>query len=98
MEINKIKEGTKLCVALDGRLDTTSAPALEETLKTELEGVTEFVLDLEKLAYISSAGLRVILYAQKTINKQGSMKIVNAGEDILDIFEITGFSGILTIE
>lgn len=98
MEINKIKEGTKLCVALDGRLDTTSAPALEETLKTELEGVTEFVLDLEKLAYISSAGLRVILYAQKTMNKQGSMKIVNAGEDILDIFEITGFSDILTIE
>lgn len=84
--------------ALEGRLDTVTAPALQEALKDTLEGVSELTLDFEKLKYISSAGLRVLLFAQKTMNRQGKMKLIHVGETILDIFEVTGFSDILTIE
>ncbi len=98
MNIAKTKNGTALTFALEGRLDTVTAPELETTLKNELEGVTELVFDLEKLDYISSAGLRVLLSAQKTMNSQGSMKVLHANEMILEIFEITGFSDILTLE
>jgi len=97
MEITKQLSGTKLTVALEGRLDTTTAPQFEAELKTSLDGVTELVLDFEKLAYVSSAGLRVILSAQKTMNKQGSMTICHVSPDIMEVFEITGFSDILTI-
>lgn len=98
MNLIKNKDGEKLVVALDGRLDTTTAPLLEETIKTELEGVSELTLDFEKLEYISSAGLRVILVAQKIMNTQGRMTIKNVCEEVADIFEITGFCDILTIE
>jgi anti-sigma B factor antagonist len=97
MNIAKTKNETALTLALEGRLDTVTAPELEATLKSELEGVTELVFDLEKLDYISSAGLRVLLSAQKTMNRQGSMKVLHANETILEIFEITGFSDILTL-
>lgn len=98
MNIIKNGDGEKLIIALDGRLDTTTSPELEATLSEALEGVTDFELNLEKLAYISSAGLRILLNAQKRMNKQGKMKLTNVSEDIMDIFEITGFAGILTIE
>ena len=98
MTIQQIKNEKTLTVALEGRLDTMTAPELEATLKTALEGVEELTFDFEKLDYISSAGLRVLLAAQKTMNRQGSMKVKNANEIILEIFEVTGFSDILTIE
>ena len=98
MNINQIKDGNTLTISLVGRLDTTTAPELEEVLKEALEGVEDLCFDLEKLEYISSAGLRVLLQAQKTMNKQGTMKVKNAGEIIMEIFEVTGFTDILTIE
>ena len=98
MKIEKNLNEKNLVVALEGRLDTTTAPQLEEELKAGLEGVTDLVIDLSKLEYVSSAGLRVLLAAQKTMNKQGSMVIHNANSDLMDIFEVTGFSDILTIE
>ena len=98
MTIQQIKNENALTVALEGRLDTMTAPELETTLKTALEGVEELTFDFEKLDYISSAGLRVLLAAQKTMNRQGSMKVIHANEIILEIFEVTGFSDILTIE
>ena len=97
MTINQKKTDEKLTVELEGRLDTTTAPQLEETLKSSLEGITELELDLKDLVYISSAGLRVLLAAQKVMNKQGSMVILNANEDLMEIFEVTGFTDILTI-
>ena len=97
MTINQNKDGNKLTVALEGRLDTTTAPELESALKEALDGVTELELDLKELAYISSAGLRVLLSAQKVMNKQGSMVILNANSDLMEIFEVTGFTDILTI-
>ncbi len=98
MTIQKTRNGNTLTIAPEGRLDTMTAPELEGLLKESLEGVTELVFDLEKLDYISSAGLRVLLSAQKTMNNQGSMKILHANEMILEIFEVTGFTDILTIE
>ncbi len=98
MEIIQKKENTSLEIALVGRLDTTTAPQLEAVVKENLEGVTDLVLDFTKLEYVSSAGLRVILASQKTMNKQGSMVIRHVSPDIQEVFEITGFSDILTIE
>lgn len=98
MKINKTVTGTQLTVAIEGRIDTTTAPQLEAELKASLEGITDLCFDLSKLDYISSAGLRVLLAAQKLMNRQGSMKLVNVNETVMDIFEVTGFSGILTIE
>ena len=98
MMIYKEKNGSALSVALEGRLDTSTAPVLEQTLKGSLDGVSELVLDFAGLEYISSAGLRVLLAAQKAMNKQGSMKLKNVNETIMEIFEVTGFSDILTIE
>lgn len=98
MEIIKNTNGNSLSIELIGRLDTTTAPQLEAELKTALNGTTELVFDLAKLEYISSAGLRVLLSAQKVMNKQGSMIIRNANEEIKGVFEITGFCDILTIE
>ncbi|MBO5564887.1 MAG: STAS domain-containing protein [Lachnospiraceae bacterium] len=98
LNITKNLDAGALNVALEGRLDTTTAPELEESLKESFEGVQDLTIDLEKLEYISSAGLRVLLFAQKTMNKQGTMKVVKASDTIMEIFEVTGFSDILTIE
>lgn len=98
MTIEKTQNGTALTLALEGRLDTTTAPMLEGEIKNAIDGITDLVLDFAKLDYISSAGLRVLLAAQKTMNKQGKMTIRNACSDIMEVFEITGFSDILTIE
>ena len=96
MTIAKTREGGKLTLALEGRLDTTTAPQLEAEVK-HLDGVTELVLDFEKLEYLSSAGLRVSLAAQKTMNRQGTMVIRQVNETIMEVFEVTGFADILTI-
>lgn len=98
MEIIKNLDNTTLKLSLQGRLDTTTAPQLEETLQASLDGITELILDFADLKYISSAGLRIILGAQKIMSKQGSMKICHVSPDIMEVFEITGFSDILTIE
>lgn len=98
MNIVKTAEGEKLLLQIEGRLDTTTAPQLEEELKNSIDGVTDLTLDFEKLEYVSSAGLRVLLGAQKTMNKQGKMVIINVCDDINEVFEITGFSDILTIK
>lgn len=97
MNVTKNLEGSKLTVAVEGRLDTTTAPALEDALKDALGGVEELALDFGQLQYISSAGLRVLLSLQKTMNKQGSMKVCNANDDIMEVFDITGFTDVLTI-
>ena len=98
MNIIKTKEGSTLSLALEGRLDTTTAPQLEAALHDAMNGVTELNMDFEKLEYLSSAGLRVILAAQKTMNRQGSMVIRHVNETIQEVFEVTGFVDILTIE
>ncbi len=98
MNIVKNLEGTKLVIALEGRLDTTTAPELENEVKQSVENVTELIFDFEKLEYISSAGLRVLLAAQKIMNKQGTMVVKNVDATIMEIFEVTGFSDILKIE
>ncbi len=98
LNITKNTNASELTVSLTGRLDTTTAPELEKELKASLDGVTTLVIDMTALDYISSAGLRVLLSAQKTMNKQGEMKVVHVGETIMEIFEVTGFSDILTIE
>ena len=98
MTITKNQNGTRLDLALEGRLDTTTAPQLEAELKQSVNGVTELALDFSKLEYLSSAGLRVLLSAQKVMNRQGSMVIKNVNETIMEIFEVTGFSDILTVE
>ena len=98
LNINKTVENEKTVYMLEGRLDTVTAPDLEKELKASLDGVKELVLDFEKLEYISAAGLRVLLAAQKTMTKQGEMKLIHVNETIMEIFEVTGFSDILTIE
>ena len=98
MTITKEQNGQELSIALAGRLDTTTSPELEGELKGSLDGITSLTIDLAALDYISSAGLRVLLSAQKTMNKQGSMVVKNVSEEIMEVFEVTGFSDILTIE
>ncbi|MDO4540033.1 MAG: STAS domain-containing protein [Syntrophomonadaceae bacterium] len=98
MIIEKNQQGTTLKFTLSGRLDTSTAPELEQELKTALEGVEKLAFDLAGLDYLSSAGLRVLLSAQKTMNKQGSMVVRNVNETVREIFEVTGFDDILTIE
>lgn len=98
MTITKNLTDTTLSIALEGRLDTTSAPQLEAKLRQSLNGITRLELDFAALEYISSAGLRVLLAAQKVMNKQGQMVIRNVSETVMEVFEITGFTDILTIE
>ena len=99
MNITKTVEGEKLTVALEGRLDTLTAPELEESLSSALEGIKELVLDLSGLEYLSSAGLRVVLSTFKTVSAaEGKMTICNASEMVGKVFELTGFSNILSIE
>lgn len=97
LNIQKKIENGKAVFLLEGRLDTTSSPALEEELKSALPGLTQLTFDFEKLEYISSAGLRVLLSTQKQMNKQGEMKVVHVGQTIMEIFTVTGFTEILTI-
>ncbi len=98
LNITKQIDGTNATVVLEGRLDTTTAPQLESELKSFIDSVKVLVFDFEKLEYISSAGLRVLLSAQKTMSKQGSMKLIHVSDEVNEIFEVTGFSDILTIE
>ena len=98
LKINKTIENNKATLALSGRLDTTTAPELDAELKACIFDLTELIFDVKDLDYISSAGLRVLLSAQKVMNKQGTMIVRNANEVIMEIFEVTGFSDILTIE
>ena len=98
MTIEKTLNGTELTINLIGRLDTTTAPQLEAELKQNISGVEKLVLNFAALEYLSSAGLRVLLAAQKVMNKQGEMIVRNVNETIAEIFEVTGFSDILTVE
>ena len=97
MNIIKTQDDGTLTIALEGRMDITTAPNLEQEIKN-MEGVTELIFDLEKLSYISSAGLRVLLLAQKKMSKQGSMKVIHVNEMVMDVFVNMGFADILTIE
>ena len=98
LNITKDANGSYLMIALEGRLDTVTAPVLESELRGALDGVDDFIIDIQNLQYISSAGLRVLLSAQKIMNRQGRMVVKNASEDVREIFDVTGFSDILTIE
>ena len=98
LRIEKTTENNSLTYTLSGRLDTLTAPELELDLNGALDGVTELIFDLNALDYLSSAGLRVLLTAQKRMNTQGAMRVRNVNETIREIFDITGFSDILTIE
>ena len=98
MNITKKQNGTALEIALEGRLDTTTAPDLEKELKESINGVTALTLNLEKLDYVSSAGLRVMLSAHKAMRSQGAMKVTNVNEVVREVFDVTGFSDILDIE
>ena len=98
MNIQKTASRTTLTVALEGRLDTTTAPKLEEEPRGSVDGVSRLVFDLAKLEYISSAGLRVLLAMQKLMNRQGAMLLRNVNEAVMKVFEVTGFSDILRIE
>ena len=98
LNITRKGEGTKVEFALEGRLDTVTAPDLEKVLNESLSGMEELILDFAGLEYISSAGLRVLLSAQKVMNRQGKMTLRHVNETIMEIFEVTGFSDILTIE
>ena len=97
MTVDKKYQDEKLTVSISGRLDTTTSPELEAALKDSLDTVKELVMDLSDLEYISSAGLRVLLATQKVMNKQGEMKVCGVNDVIMEIFEVTGFSDILTI-
>ena len=98
MTIDKMIEEKKLTITLTGRLDTTTAPQLETELKQNISGVEALILDFSGLEYLSYAGLRVLLSAQKVMNRQGSMTVKNVNEIIMEIFEVTGFVDLLTIE
>lgn len=98
MTIERIMEGNQMTVVLTGRLDTTTAPKLETELKQNISGVEMLVLDFAALEYLSSAGLRVLLAAQKVMNKQGEMVVKNVNETIMEIFEVTGFVDVLNIQ
>lgn len=98
MKLTKTIQETVLNIAIEGRIDTTTAPQFEAELKTSVSGVTELHLDFAGVEYISSAGLRVLLSAQKVMNRQGKMVITNVNEAVMDVFDVTGFVDILTIE
>ncbi len=98
MKITKTMNGTALNIALEGRLDTTTAPELEQALKESLDSATALTLDFSALDYISSAGLRVLLSAHKTMSKKGGMVVKNVNEIVSEVFDVTGFADILNIE
>ena len=96
IEIKRNPEETTIVLA--GRLDTTTAPALDKTINEDIADVKHLVIDIKRLEYVSSAGLRVFLSAQKKMQKIGSMKVINVREEVMEVFEMTGFADILTIE
>ena len=98
MTINKKSAGNKLTIELEGKLDTGTSPELSKVLNSSLDGVNELVFDFEKLFYISSAGIRVLLTAQKTMKTQGTMKVKNVSDAVMEVFSITGVSRILDID
>ena len=98
MTIEIKKNNQELTIEITGRLDTTTAPALEKTINENLDGVKTLILDLKSLEYLSSAGLRVLLSAQKKMQQFGTMKVTNVCELVMEVFEMTGFADILTIE
>ncbi len=98
MKITKNKDGTNLTIALEGRLDTTTAPELEKELNASIAGAESLTLDFSMLDYISSAGLRVLLSAHKTMSAKGGMKVTHVNEIVSEVFDVTGFADILTIE
>ena len=98
LDIKKNQDGSTLEFVLEGRLDTITAPQLEEEVRSSIDGITELIFDFKDLSYVSSAGLRVLLSAQKTMNEKGSMVVKNVSDEIQEIFDVTGFSDILTIE
>ena len=98
MKIDKQENGNELVISLAGRLDTITAPELEEQLASGLDDMEKLTFDMEKLEYISSAGLRVLLSAQKKMSKKGGMIVKNVSEEVMEIFEVTGFADILVIE
>ena len=97
MKITKTQNGNSLYLALEGRLDTNTAPELEASIKGSIDGVEELTINMESLDYLSSAGLRVLLGAQKIMNKQGSMRVTHVNDTIMEIFEVTGFADILSV-
>ena len=98
MTIEIKKQGSEAIIEVAGRLDTITAPVLEQTVGENLEGVQSLILDMKGLEYISSAGLRILLSAQKKIQSFGTMKLINVCEEVMEILEMTGFADILTIE
>lgn len=98
MNITKQQNGRELILALEGRLDTVTSPQLEAELKASLDGVDSLILDFSRLDYISSAGLRVLLSAHKTMAPKGGMKVTHVNEIVREVFDVTGFSDILTVE
>ena len=98
MTIEKVINEKELTLKAEGRLDTVTAPMLEKEIKENIEGIEKLVLDFAALTYLSSAGLRVVLSAQKMMNKQGEMVVKHVSEAVMEIFEITGFCDVLTIE
>lgn len=98
MNISTTKENQKLTVILEGRLDYNTSPQLEGVLRDSLDGITDLTIEMDSVTYISSAGLRLLLSTQKTMKKQGVMRLINVRPEIMEIFEITGFSEILNIE
>ena len=98
MTITKTAENSTLTVKIEGRIDSVTAPQLSDELTASLAGVTMLILDFKEVGYISSAGLRVLLAAQKTMNTQGAMELHNVNDALMDIFAVTGFSSILTIK
>jgi len=98
MQTSLNKENDKLTVTVSGRVDTATAPELEKAIFDNIDGASELVLDFKDMPYTSSAGLRVLLKAQKAMLKQGKMKVINVSSDVMEVFEMTGFSEILTIE
>ena len=98
MKITKTMNGTNLEIALEGRLDTTTAPELEQALKDSMDAANALTLDFGKLDYISSAGLRVLLSAHKAMGKKGGMKVTHVNEIVKEVFDVTGFADILIIE
>ncbi|MCI6421446.1 MAG: STAS domain-containing protein [Blautia sp.] len=98
MTINTEKNNETLTLKIEGRLDTTTAPVLEQTIQEEADAVKDLILDMEKLNYISSAGLRVLLATQKKMNKIGTLRLINVCDAVMEVFEMTGFADILVIE
>ena len=98
MTIDKVQTGSSVILEVEGRLETTTAPELETVIKNELDGVSELTFDFSKLEYISSAGLRVILSAQKIMGGKGTLKVIGVNEIVKEVFDITGFSDIITVE